>query len=50
MANAKQKIDRWSSLENTTLPVAQPRNSQTLTTELSASSSMSTNNDSSNDQ
>jgi hypothetical protein len=51
MANTKQKIDRWSSSENTMLHVTQPSNNQTSKTELSAVvSSMSTNNDSHNDQ
>jgi hypothetical protein len=50
MANAKQKIDRWSSSENTLLSITQPRNSQTLTTDLSVQPSMSATDGSSNDQ
>jgi hypothetical protein len=50
MANTKQKVDRWSSLENTMLNVTQPRNSVTPKIELSAVPSMSTNNNSHNDQ
>ncbi len=50
MANTKQKIDRWSSSEKTTLHLTQPRNSRTPTTELSAVLSMSTKDDSHNDQ
>jgi len=50
MANTKQRIDRWSSSENASLHVTQPRNSRTSTTELSAVSTMSTENDSLNDQ
>ncbi|CAF1098563.1 unnamed protein product [Adineta steineri] len=50
MANSKQKIDRWSSSENTLLNVTQSRNDRTSASDLSAISSMSTNNDFSNDQ
>jgi hypothetical protein len=50
MANTRQKTDRWSTSENTLLPVTQPRTSRTPTTELSAISPMSTNNDTHNDQ
>lgn len=50
MANARQRVDRWSSAENTMLNVTQPKISRTPTSDLSAISSMSTNNDSPNDQ
>ncbi len=50
MANLKQKIDRWSSSENTMLHVTQPKNNRTSPSDLSALPSMSTNNDSPNDQ
>jgi len=49
MANTKQKTDRWSSSENALLHVTQPRNSRTLTTELSTVSTMSADNDPLND-
>lgn len=50
MANTKQKIDRWSSSDNTLLYVTQPNSSRTSTTEISAGASMSTNNESHNEQ
>jgi hypothetical protein len=50
MANTKQKIDRWSSSEDTILHVTQPTHSRISTTVLSAVSTMSTSNDSHNDQ
>ncbi len=50
MANTKQKIDRWSSSENTVLHLTQPTNTPIPTKELSAVSTMSTSNDSHNDQ
>jgi hypothetical protein len=46
MANTKQKIDRWSSSENTMSHVIQSRKSRTPITELSAALSMSNNNNS----
>jgi hypothetical protein len=48
MANTKQKIDRWSSSENTVLHLTQPTNTPIPTKELSAVSTMSTSNDSHN--
>ncbi len=50
MANTKQKIDRWSSSENTMLHVTQPTHSQIPTTDLSAVSTMSTSNQDHSDQ
>ncbi|CAF3545738.1 unnamed protein product [Rotaria sp. Silwood1] len=46
MASTKQKIDRWSASEKTTLNVTPLRNSPTPKIDLSLTSSMSTNDDS----
>ncbi len=40
MANTKESIDRWSSLERTMLNITQPRNSRTSLMELSPKSSI----------
>jgi len=47
MANTKQKRDRWSSAEKPVLYITQPSKSRTPTIDLSATLTMSTNN---NDQ
>ncbi|UJR34103.1 hypothetical protein I4U23_021512 [Adineta vaga] len=50
MAHSKQKVDRWSFAENTLLNVAQSKDDRASASDLSVISSITSNNDSSNDQ